>query len=79
MPVRSADAEKEHTKAQADAAGEDKKAWAVSIEDGSYLDAAKERQEDVHAEDPTNCAFAILFELMFGNICLDCIEVSLLS
>ena len=43
----------------------------MGVEDGANLDAAEEGEENIHAKDPANGAFTVVFELVFGEICLN--------
>ena len=78
MPVCGAETKKKHAEAETDTASQDQKTGTMGVEDGPYLDTAEEGQKDIHAEDPAYRAFAIVFQLVFSNVGLDCITVSFL-
>jgi len=75
--LTSTDANEQHRSAQADGSGQHEQSGTVGIEDGTDLDAAAERKEDIDGEDPADGALVILLELVIRYVSLeytDCVH-----
>lgn len=43
----------------------------MCIENGTDLNAAEEREEDIDTKDPSNGAFVVVFQLVFADVVVE--------